>query len=50
MGFRLLLNQGDLEEKRETACEVLRLARQRYGILGAVVSFQKGELYESTVD
>ena len=50
MGFRLLLNQGDLEEKRETACEVLRLVRQRYGILGAVVSFQKGELYESTID
>jgi probable selenium-dependent hydroxylase accessory protein YqeC len=50
MGFRLLVNQGDLEEKRETACEALWLARQRYGIAGAVVSFQKGELYESTAD
>jgi len=50
MGFMLLLNQGDLEEKRETACEALWLARRRYGIRGAVVSFEKGELYESTAD
>lgn len=50
MGFRLLVNQGDLEEKRTTAAEALRLARQRFGIAGALVSFQKGELYESTAD
>jgi probable selenium-dependent hydroxylase accessory protein YqeC len=50
MGFRLLVNQGDLEEKRETACEALWLARQRYGIAGAVISFEKGELYEQTAD
>jgi len=48
MGFVLLLNQGDLGEKRETACEALWLARQEHGIRGAVVSFEKGELYEST--
>jgi probable selenium-dependent hydroxylase accessory protein YqeC len=50
MGFRLLLNQGDLEEKRQTACEALWLARQRYGIAGAVISFEEGELYEQTAD
>ncbi len=48
MGFVLLLNQGDLEEKRDTACEALWLARKEHGIEGAVVSFEKGELYEST--
>ena len=50
MGFRLLVNQGDLEEKRTTAIEALWLARQKFGIAGALVSFQKGELYESTAD
>jgi probable selenium-dependent hydroxylase accessory protein YqeC len=50
MAFRLLMNQGDLEKKRGTATEALRLARDRYGIRGALVSFQKGELYDSTDD
>jgi probable selenium-dependent hydroxylase accessory protein YqeC len=50
MGFRLLVNQGDLEEKRETAREALWLAWERFGIAGALVSFQKEELYESTAD
>jgi hypothetical protein len=50
MAFRLLMNQGDLEQKRETASEALRLARDRYGIRGALVSFQKGELYDTTDD
>jgi len=48
MAFRLLLNQGDLELKRETASEALRLAREMYGIRGALVSFLKGELYDRT--
>jgi probable selenium-dependent hydroxylase accessory protein YqeC len=48
MAFRLLMNQGDLEEKRATASEALRLARDKYGIRGALVSFQKGELYDTT--
>ena len=48
MGFRLLLNQGDLGAKRETASEALRIALREYGIRGSLVSFQKGELYDST--
>jgi probable selenium-dependent hydroxylase accessory protein YqeC len=50
MAFRLLMNQGDLERKRRSASEALRLARERYGIRGALVSFQKGELYDSADD
>ncbi|MGO9308563.1 MAG: selenium cofactor biosynthesis protein YqeC [Spirochaetia bacterium] len=48
MAFRLLINQGDIEEKRGTAVAALRLARERYGITGALVSLQKGELYDTT--
>src|SRR5271157_1492365 len=50
MAFRLVINQGDLEWKRETAVAALRLARERYGITGALVSLQKGELYDTTED
>jgi hypothetical protein len=50
MAFRLLLNQGDLERKRELASAALRLAREKHGIRGALVSFQKGELYDTTDD
>jgi molybdenum cofactor cytidylyltransferase len=48
MNFRLLVNQGDIVEKRETAREALELAREMFGIRGAIVSFQKGELYDTT--
>jgi probable selenium-dependent hydroxylase accessory protein YqeC len=48
MGFRLLINQGDLDHKRGIASEALRLAQDKYGIRGAVVSLQRGELYDST--
>jgi probable selenium-dependent hydroxylase accessory protein YqeC len=50
MAFRLLVNQGDLEEKRGTASEALRLAREQHGIRGALVSLRKEELYVSTED
>ncbi len=50
MAFRFVINQGDLAEKRETAISALRLARERYGIDGALASFQEGELYETTSD
>ncbi len=50
MAFRLLINQADLEQKHETAVSALKLARDRYGIRGALVSLQKGELYDSTED
>ncbi len=48
MAFRLLINQGDLQERRQTAREALRLAGERYGIRGALLSFQREELYETT--
>ncbi len=50
MGFMLLVNQSDLEQKRASATEALRLARTLYGIRGALVSFQQGELYGDTDD
>jgi probable selenium-dependent hydroxylase accessory protein YqeC len=50
MGFRLLINQGDLEARRRTASEALRLAREHDGIRGALVSFRKEELYDATDD
>ena len=49
-GFRLLVNQGDLPQKRARASEALKIAREKYGIRGALVSFQKGEMYDSTDD
>jgi probable selenium-dependent hydroxylase accessory protein YqeC len=48
--FRLLINQGDIEGKRHTAREALRLAKEHFGIRGALVSFQKEELYDATDD
>jgi len=48
--FRLVISQGDLEDKRETAREALRIMRERGGIEGALASFQKGELYGTTAD
>jgi probable selenium-dependent hydroxylase accessory protein YqeC len=50
MAFRLLMNQGDLKQKRKSAVEALKLARESYGIKGALVSFQKGVLYDTTDD
>ena len=47
MGFRLLLNQCDLARKRDTALAALRIARDRWGIQGALLSFERGELYEA---
>ena len=50
MAFRLLVNQGDLVQQRASASRALRLARERSGVRGALVSFQKGELYDATED
>lgn len=50
VAFRLLVNQGDLVQKRASASRALRLARERFGVRGALVSFQKGELYDATED
>ena len=46
----LLVNQGDMEQKRKAAREALALAKEKYGIRGAIVSFQKGEMYDTTDD
>ena len=48
MRFLVLVNQGDLEDKRETAREALRLMKSRHGIDGVLASFQEGELYAGT--
>ncbi len=50
MAFRLVVNQGDLEQKRGKAVEALEMARAEYGIRGALVSLQKGILYHTTDD
>jgi probable selenium-dependent hydroxylase accessory protein YqeC len=50
MGFKLLVNQGDLEQKRGLAVEALELAKAEYGCGGALVSLQKGVLYHITDD
>ena len=46
MEFRLLLNQCDLADKRDTALAALRIAQARWGIEGALLSFEREELYE----
>ncbi len=50
MRFLVLVNQGDLEEKRETAREALRLMKIRHGIDGVLASFREGELYGAAAD
>ena len=50
MMFRLVINQGDLGAKRDTARLALRLAWERDGIEGALASFQEGELYGTSRD
>jgi probable selenium-dependent hydroxylase accessory protein YqeC len=45
MGYRVLLNQGDLQAKRPTAREALALLRDQ-GVWGALVSFEEGVVYE----
>ena len=45
MSFRVLLNQGDLEEHEKTALEALDLVRQVHRVPAALVSFQKREMY-----
>ncbi len=49
MVFRVFLNQGDLEPKREIAREALQLMKERE-LDAALGSFRKGELYATTSD
>ncbi|HVP18874.1 MAG TPA: selenium cofactor biosynthesis protein YqeC [Spirochaetia bacterium] len=48
MGFHVLVNQGDLVEKRPTAIEVLRILKETYGIRGSLVSLRQEVMYETT--
>jgi probable selenium-dependent hydroxylase accessory protein YqeC len=50
MRFLVFVNQGDLDDKQETAREALRLMKTRHGIDGVMGSFQEGELYAATQD
>jgi probable selenium-dependent hydroxylase accessory protein YqeC len=50
MAFRVLVNQGDVPDKRDTAWEALRIMKERYGIDGALVSFQEREWYGANTD
>ena len=49
MEFHLLVNQGDLERKRQTGIEALRILRETHGIRGSLVSLQRGVVYETTL-
>ncbi|MGA2761840.1 MAG: selenium cofactor biosynthesis protein YqeC [Spirochaetia bacterium] len=49
MGFHVLLNQGDLEDKRETGRKALQGLASAHGISGSLVSLQQEVLYETTV-
>ena len=48
MDFHLVMNQGDLEEKRCTAVAALRLLKAAYGIAGTLLSWRKETVYETT--
>jgi probable selenium-dependent hydroxylase accessory protein YqeC len=48
MGYRVLINQGDLTAPRPIAGDALEIMKSRYAIAGTLVSFQKGELYDAT--
>ncbi len=50
MSFRLVISQGDLPEKRQTALSAMRIVRERSGIEAALASFQEGELYAAAAD
>ena len=48
MGFHLIVNQGDLEEKREPARAMLRALSRGQGIAGTLLSWTEEKVYEST--
>jgi len=50
MGFHLIVNQGDLEEKRESARAMLRTLSRSHGIAGTLLSWTEEKVYESTGD
>jgi probable selenium-dependent hydroxylase accessory protein YqeC len=50
MGFHLIVNQGDLEEKRDSARAMLRALNREHGIAGTLLSWAEEKVYESTGD
>ncbi len=50
MAFHVLLNQGDLAEKRATGIEALAILGAVHGIQGSLVSLQQGVVYETTAN
>ena len=48
MDYHLVVNQGDLVEKRNTAIRFIRQLRDIHGIMGTVLSWQEEKIYEST--
>lgn len=47
MGFHIVMNQGDIEEKRATARAALEMLWES-GVSGSLLSWQKEELYETS--
>ncbi len=50
MDFHLIVNQGDLEQKRKTAGTFLRDLRRGHGIEGTLLSWWKERVYETAAD
>ena len=48
MGYHLIVNQGDIDEKRATASAVLRLLDDIHGIAGTLLSWQEEKVYAAT--
>jgi len=47
MDFHLIVNQGDLELKRETAWTLLRALSRAHGIAGTLLSWREERVYET---
>lgn len=50
MGFHLIVNQGDLEDKRESARTMLRTLNRGHGIAGTLLSWADEKVYETSAD
>jgi len=48
MGYRLIVNQGDLDVKRATASALLRQLEDVHGIAGTLLSWQEEKVYAAT--
>ena len=48
MGFHIIVNQGDLEQKQETARALLRDLRRAHAIAGTLLSWRNERVYETS--